>query len=205
MSGVTFQDLQRGGQDVPQGGLDYEDDDVPQVTPFYGIPNKNNHPDLIKWQLENEVILEAIEHDLRREKFDPRQKDWIKPKDSKQMLNEEGIYDVLAIFRSRTHKSFALTNFEKEDVYRIARQIKNEVAIKLYHNHKKYEVDFSDLDTIVNLIDQNAFAVLMKSYRDLQRKHLSETTTYSKVEQNVNNPQKNNNPLAGFGNFLRRG
>ena len=97
----------------------------------------------------------------------------------------------------RLHKVVSLTNLTESDVKRMALEIRRDVIDKLYLNFDYYDVGKSDLSTVVYLVDQLAYAVLRKSYNDGQRRHLSETTTFSKNETTMRHDDRNRPSFAG--------
>ena len=176
------------------GGNGYNEEGLinAPVMPF----NNYNHPDIIKWQLQQDETLEIIEKSLRKQKYNFESQKWENIDNVKPVMNETGIFDIITILKSTIHKNFALTNFTKDDIYRICKQIRNEVIINLYLNWKKYDLNKSNMGHIVNLIDRNVFSLLTKSLNDGERKHISGMTHITKTENNAQ--EKTRNPISAL-------
>jgi len=178
--------------DVPQND---EFDLVHDYAPSFQMP-KQKDSDLIKWQIDGSDLLELLEHNLNREIIDHTSDTikWIKREGEKPMLNKAGVYDILSVLQPRLHKVVSLTNLTEDDVKRMAFEIRRDVIDKLYLNYSRYDVQKSDLTTIVYLVDQLAYSVLRKSYNDGQRRHLSETTNFSRNETTVRHDENRGSP-----------
>jgi hypothetical protein len=180
--------------DMPQ-----EDDGYMDLAPDHAPPmmmQPRQDSDLVKWQIDGSDLLELLEHNLKREYLD-RNSDkirWVKREGEKPMLNSKGVYDILSVLQPRLHKVVSLTNLTEVDVKRMAFEIRRDVIDKLYLNYQTYDVEKSDLTTIVYLVDQLAYSVLRKSFNDGQRRHLSETTNFSRNETTVRRDDNGSSP-----------
>ena len=174
--------LQQQEFEMPE--QDYGDlapDMAPQV-----MMKPHQDPDLVRWQIDGSDLLEVLEHNLKREYFDKNNGFWKTRPGERPMMNDMGVYDILSVLQPRLHKVVSLTNLTENDVKRMALDIRRDVITKLYLNYDLYEVQKSDMTTIVQMVDQLAYAVLRKSYNDGQRRHLSETTQFNRNETTVN-------------------
>tara|TARA_Y100000310_G_C20558624_1_gene751872 strand:+ start:189 stop:803 length:615 start_codon:yes stop_codon:yes gene_type:complete len=174
--------LQQQEFEMPE--QDYGDlapDMAPQV-----MMKPHQDPDLVRWQIDGSDLLEVLEHNLKREYFDRDNAVWRTRPNERPMMNDMGVYDILSVLQPRLHKVVSLTNLTENDVKRMALDIRRDVITKLYLNYDLYEVQKSDMTTIVQMVDQLAYAVLRKSYNDGQRRHLSETTQFNRNETTVN-------------------
>lgn len=152
--------------------------------------------DLLRWQLDTEEVLDMIERNLKRLEKDEKTGEWKPRQGARPILNDTGVYDLMAWLRGTLHKVIPLTYLEEKDVTRMAKQIRIGIVLLLYQNYRYYEVDPSYLDYIVNLVDHNCYAVLRKAFKDLQRKHQSEQIS---INRNENIMQNQRNKFRLFG------
>lgn len=192
---MNFEEMTK---DKEQGGNDYNDEDS-GMNPLMPMSHYS-HPDLIKWQLNQNETLEIIERSLRKQRYNYGNNNWEEVEGVNPTMNEIGIFDMITILKSTIHKNFALTNLTKDDIFRICKSIRAEVVEKLYLNHRKYKINRSDLSSVVNLIDRNVYSLLTKSLNDGERRHISQTTHISKIESSNNNAENPNkpNPLSAL-------
>lgn len=147
------------------------------------LPNRLAVDD--KWQYEVDDVLEKLEHSFKGQVWDKNDGEWKTINGVTPLMTDEGINTIINVLRLRLHKGFYLSNFSKDDINRMAWENRDFIVSWIARNHEKYKIDKSDAVGIVQAVDHNIFAALMKPYNDLERKHRSQITTIARNE-NIN-------------------
>ncbi len=158
---------------------------------IYG--NSGENPDLIRWQLELDNILEKIEHLLRGDKlgFDAGGNVlWTKATDPEEMLfNDYGVQELLRVLCMYLNRNTILSNYDEETinikVLDIGWEINDLIFMKYelmgldnYHKIKNYPM-------IVRIIVDVVHSAYLRALNGGERQSLIEARH---VSQNINPP-----------------
>lgn len=120
---------------------------VPQEL-LIRILERLNIPIILRHILRGEVLV-----DVQNNIWEP----------GKPLLNEEGIKSIIAIVNNYVSQDKIATNITDEEVIRMARDVRVDIIFDLSTNYRKYDVEKSKLDSIVDLVDHTVFANLTSS------------------------------------------
>lgn len=147
-----------------------------QADEGWSSPMSTQDPQLTKWTLTPDELLEFIEHELRGEDFDFETKKWMIK--SKAIMNETGVRQIISIIRHHVNKIFFLSNLDEPQIYDMMFNLSNNLTQLLFNNGTEFEIDWSKghqnflVDNVCDLV----FAGLRKSYDQGERKFLGSHT-----------------------------
>lgn len=144
--------------------IDAEDDD-------YYNDSLDVEDDNSRWELETNELLERFEHSLRCEKQDPNTKQWYRPKGTKPKLNDSGIYDTISDLRSVMHKGTYLGNIDFNYAIDQTKAEARAYKTKLKHNAQLWEVEKSQIKSLVLIYARQFFMALTRPIGDRERSH----------------------------------
>lgn len=154
-----------------------------QERPIIGQETSMSQPiqfdeNMLKFQLENETVLEDIEHNLRREKYNMKTKMWERQKGVEPMLTEEGIYTLLSLARPHMDKNIALSTFTEQQIYTIMEQLEVDVIWGIKNNWKEWGVTRGYADFIVDIIIHPIFGSMKRAQEAATLNMFSNTQSY---------------------------
>lgn len=135
--------------------------------------------DLIQDMLKPSDVIEEIEHKFRNERWvisaDGKAR-WFRDKDTKALINEEGINTILGWINPLTSRSIVLSWFEDKDIRTIVNELDNDVIDQLETNCYKWNIDESNLSFINKLVLTLMWASLNRAMEGGERNFLGRTT-----------------------------
>lgn len=135
------------------------------------IPSIARHdPDLVRWQLTTEDIIELYEHSLRGEVWNPEAAKWKPLRDP--LVNDDGIFNILSCMRAHLHKCTILSNLKDDEVKRLCRESTAVIINKLADNYKRWNINVHDLDGIATDYDHIIFVTTKRSMNEGERNFL---------------------------------
>lgn len=176
-------------------------DDVQQlVNPQdFGVMNTYSNDGVLNRDLlalvDPTEVIERIEHELRGEKWDPQKRQWVQIK--KPLLNEYGISQLMYRITDKVNTVFNISNFDDNDVQRLAKDCRHEIIDFLAHEFDKIGVREADMTHIVVKIDHYVYAILRQAYADGTRKML--TSSYHIQEQKLQRDENLKQEVGGKG------
>lgn len=141
--------------------------------------------EITRYILETEDILEEIEQKLRGNLWSSRRGAWMQK--GKPMMREDGINQLILVLSNFLNRHIALSNFETEDISRIALEVRIAIVRLIRLNWQNWEVDKNSLEIIVRIIDTSVFAMLRRAWHGGERESLSKR--YKHIEGPYN-PQR---------------
>ena len=151
--------------------------------PFFNyIPQQSSTGDaLTRWQLDPEELLDRIERFLRRQIYDIDQRRYVNIEGVKPLANDLGITTILAYLSSLLDpRSVMLSNFEDDDVRRLAKQARNAIRDIVTLRYKEFEIDADYIPFIVYNCDSIIYGALRRGFEEGERRFLK--TTHQTIE-----------------------
>lgn len=122
-------------------------------------------PELIKYLLSNDPLLQNLEIKLSRLEFDPIKKVYFRPKDVKPICNKEAIKDFLAVLGSISDKGVILSNFTEDMINNRMIGLVDMFADLLELKLDQYNINEADLDMVMIILEFTAEAALRRAYK----------------------------------------
>lgn len=140
--------------------------------------------DVTKWieQFNEELIY--LEHDFKGEYLDqsgdtPK---WVGVNNA--VLNDKGIRYIIGEIRSIANKNTFLSNLEERDrerVYDILVSILNTITDNLLYNHRTYDLDYRNFDSIVEKCANILEFAIRRPLLAGERRFLKDTSTEHRI------------------------
>lgn len=133
-------------------------------------------PELTRWQLSPDEILEFIEHELRGEDFDYSKNRWIQK--STPILNEEGIRFIVSKIRRKVNKITFLSNLDEQIIYEMMLGFSQTLTQEIFNNGEAWGIDWNKghQNSIVDDVCDMVFIALRKALAQGERKFLGSHT-----------------------------
>jgi hypothetical protein len=205
-----------GVLDSIMGGSKGKDGDVPQMQfgadpyaqmaqPFdpsamqlLNAPQGSANAQIAEFATSNDDIIEYIKEELRgyriirKYNMETKQEENTRQPFGVSVMNDEGINEVCRILRMFLSKPFLLSNFEKEDRYRIDMMMMilwKKLAAKFATCADKYELDRSKRSDLAFSIVSIVYMNVMRSYEDGERPRMyGSHKTINSIQQYGNTP-----------------
>jgi len=134
--------------------------------------------DLINEMLKPVDILEEIEHKLRNERWQIKNSRgaWSRDPNSKPLVNDDGINNILSLISPMTSRSIILSYYEKGEIEIRLVKMLDDLCDSLKVNYKRWEIDKNNLSTIVNIIWMLVEASMKRALYGGERDFLGKTT-----------------------------
>ena len=107
-----------------------------------------------------DATLESLMHQWRGDNWDYGDK-WIKGSDP--MINEKGLHWLLNVIASATSIDKITTNITVDEAREMSKECRMAVIGKFFTSSEDFDVDPSDLDTIIEQVDEFVFMNLTSS------------------------------------------
>jgi len=169
----------------------------------YAMFDTQTSPELVRELLQNDDILLKVEHLLKGEIYNDEQGKWIKV--YKPLMNDEGINNLLLDLSLRIHKNLILSNFDEQDVMRIALETRKQMVTEIYMNGDNYGLkvgDTSSKSRIVKLLDHAVYSSLRRAFMHGEKDFLGRSVTHS---ENVVNNAQSKRSKANFLQIFKKG
>lgn len=125
-------------------------------------------------QINPENVVENLQHALSGNVWDYSNKEWVKGK-LKPFLNDEGVSTIITRVRSVVNQNTTMSNLDETTIKKMIISLGDELAIILFLNYQKWEVDKANLTTIVSMIQNMAFCALMRAWGEGERDLFKDT------------------------------
>ena len=165
-------------------------------TPNVGRTEEN----VLIWGLDPKEILFQIECYLRGIAFDNK---GLAIQKYKPLLNEDGICAVMTTLRAHLNKYITLSNLAKEDVLRIARDVRFEITELLYYNwynygliqdnkynHGQYIPNIANMDMVLDVVDHNVYPNLRRALDAGERNAMRTVMRFIQSISDKTNPEE---------------
>jgi len=137
---------------------------------------------LTRWQLDPEELLDRIERFLRRHQWDAEKRCYVAIPGVPPLANENGISTILAYLSSLLDpRSVTLSNFEDDDVRRLAKQARTAIRDIITLRYRDYGIDADYIPFIVYNCDSIIYGTLRRGFDEGERRFLS--TTHQTIER----------------------
>ncbi len=159
---------------------------------------------ITKWQLEIQEELQRFEFDLKGFYYNPEKKEWEKIPNSTQIINLQGVSEIINFARMHTGKTLFLSDLSEKEIYNKMQHAMDDFCATIGVNHKIYQVrnGISDLNIIRSKMEGFLFPALKRSQNGGERKFIQNTTNINVADTNSGNKQPKNfvdKLMAGFG------
>jgi hypothetical protein len=144
------------------------------------------------FELESEILIDRIKHQLRGDVFDPNNNCWVQT--YKPHVNEEGIGKFVFIISGMLDKNITLSHLDLDKIYRMSYEICTAIIGLIFRKSKEYEIAAEDRDLILNIIEQQIFSTLMRAKDGGERTHRE---TIIKSVENVVDKQTHTQARTG--------
>lgn len=133
-----------------------------------GLINKNEN--IIQYQIENNDLIEKLEHFYRGEYIgtDPKTKErgWIKPADKTQIpLNEFGVSAMMEIVSKYIDKNTTLSYYNEMRIYEIMADLGDELILYILSNYEKMGMSDKFRKTKFRLLIVTTLHMIESTYR----------------------------------------
>lgn len=146
---------------------------ISQAMPF-GTGFTTVDPNFSQWQLSPQDVIEYIEHSLRGEMWDSKDKKWVRK--GKRRMNEQGIQAVVGEVNDRVNKIVIMSNFDENMINGWLWDLGHDLAAEMFLRYYDWEIDFADLEAIHNTVMILSEAALRRAWQEGERKRLYEQT-----------------------------
>lgn len=140
----------------------------PQISPDF-------ESESIKFQLSVEELLNRIKKRLLREKYDLKEKDWVKGKEP--LMNEEGVDCIMALLESMLDKNLFLTELKDSHINRIMIDILDDLTDIIMIKYKEFDIDPAHRSTVINMIEHPLYFALCRAGKGLTLRSLQKSHT----------------------------
>jgi hypothetical protein len=147
---------------MPMQEVIYDDGAGQYAPPMYQQGNMSyqggqNHPDIVRFQLECERIIEDVEHFLNGDKWLVNEKQW-HLKFFQPICSERMRYTLLETLRTHLDKNITLSNFEVEEIYATMLKLNVELILLIGLNHEEFYYPFTYMDIVIQKLINPIFA-----------------------------------------------
>ena len=173
-----------GGQQQQQ----QQDSNFDYTTPVY---NQNSNDASLVITTNPNKIMDRIKHIFHREEWDEQQSKWIRPKDDngvflKPMINYKGMNSLILDCENIVNQNTIMSNLSDEEISRIVIELGDTMIDKLEMEADNFEVQESDLNTILYSILNLAYISLKRGFMEGERRFLK--TSVRSTEQVISRP-----------------
>jgi hypothetical protein len=128
--------------------------------------------DVTRYILETYDILEEFEQKMRGRIWNPRTRNW--EKKGRALMNDLGASRMMLWLSNFVNRHIALSNFDTEDIKRIAFESRIELIKLLRLEWINFEMEKSMLGSIIRMCDATIFSMLKRAYRAGERTSLGQ-------------------------------
>jgi len=155
-----------------------------QSNNFDSYGDNEVESDNSRWELDPDDVFNRIEHLLRSERISRDGSKWIKVQKVPPLLNERGIFIVMRECNTVINKNSVLGNITRDDLKLLMkRKIKNLIYVLAFY-HKEFAIDKYNLDSILNLIEEQVYMFLTRPVDGIERRMRKDKY---KVSENISN------------------
>lgn len=144
-------------------------------------------PDVIRYRLESDDLLDNLRHDLKGE-------EWI---DSKwvpmygRWINEQGLSTILSIASRYVNRGSYLANLTTDQINFKCHSLRIELARLVFKKYKLYEIDPAKRKLLIRKILDNIHLSLSRSENAFESQELGKTTSNQHIIHEDKTPQNN--------------
>ncbi len=160
---------------MPQEGLVQQQQSQYGYVDGYQPSQDETKFNFMRWQLDTDGFLESVEFWLRGYKKITKdgESNWVERKGTPATLNELGISRIMTIIGSRITKEDMMSDLDEEKIAMIAKDCADDVNDLLYEEGDSFGLRDSDWKVIVNLIQDQVYITLRRSYKGGERRFIS--------------------------------
>lgn len=149
------------------------------ITP----PFTTSHADLIE-KISPQKLAEELMHKLKNETYDELEKKWIRPFDSKPLINELGLSIIMSIATSYINDNTIYSNLTEQDIRALIIKLSKQLIFLLRCRYHEFEIEKAHLTTVKNLVLTTSYKALRRALDGAERKILAKTIFEQIVSQN---------------------
>ena len=165
-------------QAADQQQKDLEAESELQHEEGWSTTQQTQPPELTRWQLSADDVLEFIEHELRGEILDNSGQNPKWTAAGQPILNERGVRTVVGILRHHVNKILFLSNLDDQQIYDIMYNLSNNLTQILFNNGDDFDINWArgHQNTIVDNVCDLVFVSLRQALDQGGRKFFSSST-----------------------------
>lgn len=173
-----FEDL--GGDDnAPFPSDEYNSSNFDDYSEKVSAPLSNNSYDYgdnevdsdnSRWELDPDDVFNRIEHLLRSERISRDGSKWMKVPNVPPLLSERGIFIVMRECNTIINKNSVLGNITRDDLKLLMRRKIRNIKNVLGFYYKEFCIDKYNLDSILNLIEEQVYMFLTRPVDGIERR-----------------------------------
>jgi hypothetical protein len=169
-------------------------DSISQAMPFAsGFSTVD--PNFSQWQLSPQDVIEYIEHSLRGEIWDSKEKVW--KEKGRRKMNEIGIQAIVGEVNDRVNKIVIMSNLDEDMINGWLWDLGHDLAAEMFSRFYDWEIQYPDLEPIHNMVMILSEAALRRAWLEGERKRLYEQRR--EVETTV---REGGSSQGGFFSFI---
>ena len=152
----------------------------------------------LKYLLENENMVDKVEHYLKGEVFDYAEQKYVKKYEAK--CNKEGINQIMSRLQPLTDKSVMLTHIQERNANAIILTFAENFAIDLVFHSDEWGIKQSDIICLHDIITDLIYFSICRGEDGIEKRFLARTMFMGFQESNGNMMQGGNAgyPKQGF-------
>lgn len=121
-----------------------------------------SNPDIVRFQLECERIIEDVEHFLNGDKWLVNERKW-QLHYYQPICSERMRYVLLETLRTHLDKNITLSNFEADEIYATMAKLNMELILLIGLNHEEFYYPFTYMDIVIQKIINPIFANMKRA------------------------------------------
>jgi len=137
------------------------------------------------------IIAERLRHMLLAERYDENKQQWIAIEGQEPFMNKLGAAKISSLFAAEVNSNASLSNLTDLDINRIMITFGDTLADLMTFRFQEFEIKISEVQTIFQIIVDNAFFCLKRALREGERKFLK-TSVRSHETIRVGNEEERN-------------
>lgn len=161
------------------------DEQPTQAQNYTGEANEINES-LVKNILNPEELLINMEYDLKGYTLNTKEKPpvWEKQKDSKPLMNDAGIREIMNLVRIHVGKEITLSTYEPKQIEIQCKDIHGELANCFLLKYKEYEIDPKDRSMLIRKIMSPIYSSYQRAKNGLTINAITKATreTYTQAD-----------------------
>jgi hypothetical protein len=116
-----------------------------------------SHPDIVRFQLECDRIIEDVEHFLNGDKWMVNDHRW-HLKYYQPICSERMRYVLFETLRTHLDKNVTLSNFSEDDINKVMLKLNVELILLIGLNHEEFYYPFTYMDIVIQKMVNPIFA-----------------------------------------------
>lgn len=123
-------------------------------------------------KIDPAIIAERIKHQLLGEEYEQKSDTWKSVKDRKPYVNDAGADKLCSMFSSVVNSNASMTNLTDKEINRIMVSFGDALIDLITFKYEEFDIKVDEAEAIKEIIINNAFFCLKRSYQQGERKFL---------------------------------